>query len=122
MRPFNESGFTLLEMLVALSVFSIAVLALVNLAGENLRNAVLIEERTFANVVAENRAVEALILADPPGQGEASGTEAAANRLWRWTRKVSPTPDADIVRVDISVTSQVGGQVLSAVTVFRGRQ
>ncbi len=117
-----ESGFTILEMLVALSVLSIAVLALVNLAGETIRNAGTIEDRMFANVVAENRAVEALTQFNPPAIGEARGTETSANRLWRWTRKVSLSPDPEILRVDIAVTEQEGGQVLGAVTVFRGRQ
>jgi general secretion pathway protein I len=120
--PESESGFTILEMLVALSVLSIAVLALVNLAGETIRNAGTIEDRMFANVVAENRAVEALTQFNPPAIGVAGGTETSANRTWRWTRKVSLSPDPEILRVDIDVTEQEGGQVLGAVTVFRGRQ
>ncbi len=126
MRSFPESGpqsgFTILEMLVALSVLSIAVLALVNLAGETIRNAGTIEDRMFANVVAENRAVETLTQFNPPAIGEARGTETSANRLWRWSRNVSASADPEILRVDIAVTEQEGGQVLGAVTVFRGRQ
>lgn len=117
-----QSGFTILEMLVALSVLGIAVLALVNLAGESIRNAGTIEERMFANVVAENRAVETLTRTEPPAIGTTGGTEAVANRLWRWTRKVSVSPDPEILRVDIEVAEQEREQILGAVTVFRGRQ
>jgi len=49
-------GFSLIELLVALAVFALAVLALLNLAGESTRTAVLLEERVLAGVVAENRA------------------------------------------------------------------
>jgi general secretion pathway protein I len=122
MRPHGESGFTLLEMLVALSVLSIAVLALVNLAGESLRNQGVIDARAFANVVAENRAVEALTSLQPPEPGETKGTEAAAGRLWQWSRNVVATDEPDILRVDIAVRSQDSAQVLGAVTVFRGRR
>jgi general secretion pathway protein I len=122
MRSHGEAGFTLLEMLVALTVLSFAVLALVNLAGENLRTESAIEARTFAQVVAENRAVEALTSLQPPALGETSGTEDAANRHWQWTRKVGPTAQADILRVDIAVKIDGGDQVLSEVTIFRGRQ
>lgn len=116
-----ENGFTLLETLVALSVLSLAVLALVNLAGENLRSQAAIEERVFAQVVAENRAVEALTSLAPPAIGESNGTEEEANRVWRWTRKVSATAEPGILRVDIAVAAQTGTQVLSAVTLFRGQ-
>jgi general secretion pathway protein I len=116
----NADGFTLLEMLVALSVLSLAVLALVNLAGENARTAAIIEERLFAGVVAENRAVEALTSARPPALGETSGTEAAADRMWRWTRRVSETPEPGMLRVDIDVRGVETEQVLGSVTIFRG--
>jgi general secretion pathway protein I len=116
----NADGFTLLEMLVALTVLSLAVLALVNLAGENSRTGVVIEERVFAGVVADNRAVEALTSPQPPALGETSGSEAAAERMWRWTRRVSETPEPGVLRVDIAVMGEASDQVLGAVTIFRG--
>ena len=50
----RREGFTLLETLVAMAIFSLAVMALLNLAGENTRTAAIVEERTLAGVVAEN--------------------------------------------------------------------
>lgn len=115
-----ERGFTLLEMLVALAVLSLGALALLNLAGENTRTASSVEERLFASVVAENRAVEALTQARPPALGEASGVEAAGGRSWRWVRRVSRTPDPALLRVDIRVAPQGGRGTVGEVTVFRG--
>src|SRR5690606_12602256 len=54
-------GFSLIELLVALAVFSLVALALLNLAGENTRTAVVIEERVLAGVVADNRAIEVML-------------------------------------------------------------
>jgi general secretion pathway protein I len=121
-RSGREKGFTLLEMLVALSVFSLAALALVKLTGENLRTTGIVEARIFAHVVAENRAVEALTDAAPPALGETEGTEQAAERIWRWTRHVSETAEPGILRVDVAVRSEDGDQVLGEVTIFRGRR
>ena len=118
----NADGFTLLEMLVALAVLSLAGLALVNLAGENSRTGVVIEERVFAGVIADNRAIEALTSPLPPPLGETKGTEAAAERTWRWTRRVNETPEPGVLRVDIAVMSETSDQVVSAVTIFRGAQ
>jgi general secretion pathway protein I len=116
----HADGFTLLEMLVALTVLSLAVLALVNLAGENSRTGVVIEERVFAGVIADNRAIEALTSLRPPALGETSGRESAADRIWRWTRRVSETPEPGVLRVDVAVMREAGDQVLGAVTIFRG--
>jgi len=118
--PRSADGFTLLEMLVALSVLSLAVLALVNLAGENARTGIVIEERVFAGVIADNRAVEALTSPRAPALGETGGSDSAAERMWWWTRRVTETPEPGVLRVDIAVRSEAGDQVLAAVTIFRG--
>jgi general secretion pathway protein I len=118
----RQDGFTLLEMLVALSVFGLAALALVRLASENLRTTATIETRIFAAVVAENRAVEALTASVPPAIGESNGTEEAAERQWRWTRRVSETEEPGILKVDVEVRGEDSEQVIGAVTVFRGRR
>ena len=58
MASERESGFTLLEMLVALSVISIAALALIRLDAYAIRTAGDLDESTMAGIVAQNRAVE----------------------------------------------------------------
>lgn len=114
----SESGFTLIEMLVALSVFSLAVMALLNVSGESTRTAVAVEERTFAGVVAENRAVEARTAPLLSAIGPTEGTEAAGGRTWRWTRRVSGTADPGIVRVDVDVRGE-GDRLAAELSLFR---
>lgn len=116
-----ESGFTLIEMLVALAVFSLAVMALLNLSGESTRAVSAIEERAFAGVVAENRAVEAQTASSLEALGPAEGTESVGGRTWRWTRRVSDTADAAMVRVDIAVTRDGDGRRAAELTLFRTR-
>ncbi|MFZ3006360.1 MAG: type II secretion system minor pseudopilin GspI [Phenylobacterium sp.] len=118
----RAEGFTLIELLVALAVFSLAVVALLNLAGENIRAAAAMEERTFATVVAENRAVELLTQPDSPTLGADRGAETAGDRTWTWTQRVSRTADQAMVRIDVRVARADGDRTLGEVTVFRGRQ
>jgi general secretion pathway protein I len=118
-RGGAEQGFTLLEMLVAMAVLSLGALALLNLAGENTGTAGAMEERLFAGVVAENRAVEALTAPVPPALGRESGVDAAGGQTWRWTRQVSRTGEPGMVRVDVRVAGP-GGRTTGEVTVFRG--
>ena len=60
-RADTQAGFSLLELLVALAIFGMAVVGLLNLSGESTRTAVILEERALAAVVAENQAIEALL-------------------------------------------------------------
>jgi general secretion pathway protein I len=120
MPPRDVNGFSLIEVLVALAVFSLAAMALLNLAGENTRAATAIETRALASVVAENRAVEAVTAPAPPPLGLTQGQEAAGGRSWRWTRLVSPTTDPEVLKVDIAVLD--GTRTAAELTVFRGAQ
>lgn len=103
----ERSGFTLIEMLVALAVFGLAAMALLNLSGENTRSAARVETRTLGGVVAENLAVEAATLPSI-GEGTASGQVELASRRWRWTRTVTATAVAGMLRIDVRVSDAEG--------------
>ena len=118
-RARSEAGFTLIELLVALAIFSLAVLALMNLAGENTRAGGRLQDRILAEVVLDNRAVEAVTSVTPPALGRAAGAEQVAGRPWLWTRQVSRTADPDILRVDIVITTSRSRQPAAAATLFR---
>ena len=115
----REDGFTLIEVLVALTVFSLAAMALLNLAGENTRTAGVVTTRVLAGVVAENQAVTVMASSAPLAPGVASGAETQGGRLWRWTRRVSPTDVAGMMRVDLAVVPEGGRRPLAELTVFR---
>ncbi len=123
MRPESRShlaGFSLIEMLVALAVFSLAVIALLHLAGQNTRAAAVIEERVLAGVVADNRAVEAVLARPGELAPEDAGEELSGDRAWRWTRRVEATDDSGIVRVRVTVSPVGTGAVSAEASVFRG--
>src|SRR3546814_16719180 len=95
-------GFSLIEMLVAVAVLSLVALALLNLAGENTRTALVVEENVLAGIVADNRAVEAMLAAPGELSAHAEGTESAGDREWRWTPRAS-APELDpLVRAPCS--------------------
>jgi len=117
-RP-TEGGFTLIEVLVALSVFSLAALALLNVAGENTRTASVVTTRVMAGVVAENQAVTLLTSAAPLIPGVATGAEAQGGRVWHWTRKVTATDVPGMMRADLSVVPDGARRPVAQLTVFR---
>jgi general secretion pathway protein I len=115
-----EAGFSLLEMLVALAVFSLAVMALLHLSGQNARSAVIVEEQVLAGIVADTVAAESLLLDAAALANKAEGREIAGEREWHWQRRIVATPVAGLLRVDIEVHAPGEQRVVVAIQVFRG--
>ena len=103
-------GFTLIEMMVALGVFSLAALALIRLEGATIRGAATLDTTLLAQTVARNVAIEAMTDAKPPTIGAASGVESKGGRAWSGTRSVQPTGDIRVLRIDVTVRDPAGRQ------------
>jgi len=107
----SERGFTLIEMMVALAVFSLAALALIRLEGATIRSTGILDETLVAQMVARNVAVEALTDAQPPPLGTTSGAVANGGRNWTWTRNAHALGDAGAIEVDIGVAPGAGAPI-----------
>lgn len=103
-----EHGFTLLEMMVALVVFSLAALALVRLQGFTLRSAADLDSKALGQIVARNLMVDVQTDPTPPSVGEEEGEVENGGRNWRWTRTVKKTDDERLLQVDLTVQGQAG--------------
>lgn len=112
------TGFTLIEVMVALAVFSLAVLALVRLESATARGAGTIEASLIGDMVASSIAVETVTDARAPALGTVQGVDVNGNRRWNWTRTVSGTGDPRIVAVAVSV-ADARGQVLGHAMLVR---
>lgn len=118
MASDRESGFTLLEMLVALSIISIAALTLVRLDAYAVRTAGDLDDSTMAGIVAQNRAVELWTDPAPPTIGNSAIGVSNAGRNWRIDQRVARTADAGLLRIDLIVRPESGrGQ--AALTIIR---
>lgn len=118
-RAPADAGFSLLEVMVALAVFSLGALALLNVLGESARSQSASADRAIARIVAENRLVEAMALTSPPGPGSTTGIEDAMGRMWAWEMTVAPSPDPAILRIDVRVRAAEGSQTIADLTTFR---
>ena len=116
--PGRNDGFTLVEMLVALAVFSLAALALLRLEGATVSTTALLQEQALAQIVARNLAVEALTDPQPPAFGATRGEAVNAGRKWRWVRVVGRSPEPRIQQIRIEVRSERGPEAAN-LTLFR---
>lgn len=94
----RDSGFSLLEMLVALAVFSIAALALIKLQGASLMQTAELDSRLYSEITVRNLAVEALTDPNPPALGETQGTISNAGRDFAWRRTATALEGANCSR------------------------
>lgn len=99
----RSRGFTLFEVLVALSVAAIALTAAVKLVGFYVRNSAEIQERLYAHWAAGNVLVSAQLTTPWPDTGTDDGDIELAGREWRWRIAVTETPFAAVRRVEVQV-------------------
>ncbi|HEX8486286.1 type II secretion system minor pseudopilin GspI [Sphingomonas sp.] len=114
----RSRGFTLIEVMVALVVFSLVAMALMRLQGATIRGAATLDTTIAAQMVARTVATDAVTQAQPPVVGRSDGRGPNGGRDWNWTRRVSGTGDARIVRIDVAVTDRTG-QIVAQATAVR---
>jgi general secretion pathway protein I len=104
MQPDNRCrGFTLVEVLVALAIVSIGMLAVFKVIGDTAYNVSYLRDRSFAAWIADNRITEIRLSGEMPSVDEIKGDLEFAGRRWYWVQKVSKTQVDGIRRIDISV-------------------
>jgi general secretion pathway protein I len=109
--PKIQSGFTLIEMLIALVIISISFSAIILSVNENARTLLKLQERVGANWVAEevvSRAQLGLLKAN-------AGSQRMLNQNWRWQLQTKSTPNEYVQELQVTVYNPSEQKVLTLI-------
>ncbi|MNI27764.1 putative type II secretion system protein I precursor [compost metagenome] len=107
----QQCGFTLLEIMVALAVFSTLAAAVLSASQYVAKQTTVVEARLFAVWLADNQLNELRLQSSlPPGQQQR--TVHMDRRDWRLRQQVSASTDSRLLQVDIEVSAVGGDSVL----------
>ena len=100
----RNTGFTLIEVLIALAILSIALAAAMRATAMATTSAEEVKLRTYATWVAQNRAAELTARRIFPSVGVENGQAEIAGMPFSWTSTSSETPNSAFRKVEIAVT------------------
>ena len=112
----SDKGFTLIEVLVALGIVAVALLAGLQATTALTSNALRQSDVLLAHLCAENELVKTRLLRQMPSVGDSSSTCEQGSRSLQMTLSVRPTPNPLFRRVEAQV-SDGDNRILQLVTV-----
>jgi type II secretion system protein I len=101
-RTPRQAGFTLLEVLIALLILSLVLVALIRAAGLQAQALNHHRDSTLAQWVAANVAAE-LRAEGAPSVGRQQGETRMGTQRWRWLAETSDTDVERLRRIEITV-------------------
>jgi len=112
-----QRGFTLMEVLIAMVMLSLGLIAAIKVISQVSISATQLQEKTYAQWVAMNKVAEMRLLKPWPDTGKTDGTSEMAGRNWHWIAVVKATPNNDIRQLDVSVNPASEGNENTATIV-----
>ena len=102
--PAKCAGFTLIEVLVALGIVAIALVAGLQATSALTSNATRQSNVLLAHICAENELIKVRLSRQMPGVGDTAVGCEQAGRTLQVTVSVRPTPNPEFRRVDAQVS------------------
>ncbi len=98
-----QKGFTLIEVMVALTIIAISLGALLSTSGTQANSVGYLKHKTLAHWVAVNELTQMRIAKEFPDVGDKKGSTEMANNDWYWIRTTKKTEDENARQITITV-------------------
>jgi general secretion pathway protein I len=97
------SGFTLIEVVIALFVIALGIGALLTTLTSSAESVGHLRDKSFAEWVALNRISETRLATAKPGVGVLEGDIDYAGSKWHWRQTIADQGMAGMLRIDVAV-------------------
>lgn len=104
MKSRLSGGFTLIEVLVALVVATLALGGVLASVSQMADSGLTMRERTYASWIAQNKIAELRLANVIPEVSETNGEVDFAGQEWAWAANISETGIENLFRVDVDIS------------------
>ncbi len=115
------TGFTLIEVLVALAILTIALTVVMHSMGQAIDLTANLRDRQVALWVAQNRLTQHQLQRNFPSTDSTEGTVEMGGREWRWREQTAATPEPALRRIEIEVRAGAEPALLARLVGFLER-
>jgi len=120
MIHFRNRGFTLIEVLVALVVATLALGAVLAAVSQMADTGLTLRERTYASWIGQNKITELRLANVIPDVSESNGEIEYAGQEWAWIANISETGIENLFRVDVDISRPGSDDIIRSVIGFIG--
>lgn len=109
----RQTGFTLLEVLVALVIMVIAMTALWKGLAQGIAVSQGLPDRVIARWVAQNRITMRQVMGEWPDTRAYSGSEQMGGQTWYWQEQIAETSQTQMRSITVSVGKDESAMLVS---------
>lgn len=120
-----NNGFTLIEVMIALSVVAIGLMATLKAINQEISSATITQNKMTALWLLENKVTEIRLTSTSalPNLGINQANQVFLNQTWQWLTETKATAHPNIRKVEIAIllpTTAIKKEVLVKQTIYLG--
>lgn|SRR3990167_6015158 len=120
LRSNQSNGFTLIEVLLALTIVAIAFTALLKASSQDILGSARIKDKTISHWVAvQGITLIQLGLLNSPNHQDLSEVTTLFNQVWYWHASLKPTPIQSIQQITVTVSKNQSGPFGDPLVAYR---